>query len=48
MGVAYAQERFAFGRAIGTFQAIKHMLADMYVAMKLAENKLLLRCLGAR
>ena len=38
MGVAYAQERFAFGRAIGTFQAIKHMLADMYVAMKLAEN----------
>ena len=38
MGVAYAQERFAFGRAIGTFQAIKHMLADMYVSMKLAEN----------
>ena len=38
MGVAYAHERFAFGRAIGSFQAIKHMLADMYVAMKLAEN----------
>ena len=38
MGVGYAQERFAFGRAIGTFQAIKHMLADMYVAMKLAES----------
>ena len=38
MGVAYAQERYAFGRAIGSFQAIKHMLADMYVAMKLAEN----------
>lgn len=38
MAVAYAQERFAFGRAIGSFQAIKHMLADMYVAMKLAEN----------
>lgn len=38
MGVGYARERFAFGRAIGSFQAIKHMMADMYVAMKLAEN----------
>lgn len=38
MAVDYAQERFAFGRAIGSFQAIKHMLADMYVAMKLAES----------
>ncbi len=38
MAVAYAKERFAFGRPIGSFQAIKHMLADMYVAMKLAEN----------
>lgn len=38
MAVAYAQERFAFGRAIGSFQAIKHMLADMFVAMKLAES----------
>ena len=38
MAVNYAHERFAFGRAIGSFQAIKHMLADMYVAMKLAES----------
>ncbi len=38
MAVGYAQERFAFGRAIGSFQAIKHMLADMYVSMKLAES----------
>lgn len=38
MAVNYANERFAFGRAIGSFQAIKHMLADMYVAMKLAES----------
>lgn len=38
MAVNYAQERFAFGRAIGSFQAIKHMLADMYVTMKLAES----------
>ena len=38
MAVNYANERFAFGRAIGSFQAIKHMLADMYLAMKLAES----------
>ena len=38
MGVAYARERFAFGRPIGSFQAIKHMLADMYVTAKLAES----------
>ncbi len=38
MAVNYANERFAFGRAIGSFQAIKHMLADMYVSMKLAES----------
>lgn len=28
--VAYAQERYAFGRQIGSFQAIKHMLANIY------------------
>jgi len=38
MAVGYAKERFAFGRPIGSFQAIKHMLADMYVAAKLAES----------
>ncbi len=32
----YAKNRFAFGRAIGSFQAIKHKLADMYVAVELA------------
>lgn len=38
MAVNYAKERFAFGRAIGSFQAIKHMIADMYVTAKLAES----------
>ncbi len=38
MGVAYAQERYAFGRAIGSFQAIKHKLADMFVATELARS----------
>ena len=32
----YALERHAFGRPIGSFQAIKHKLADMYVAITLA------------
>ena len=32
----YALERYAFGRPIGSLQAIKHMLADMYVSATLA------------
>lgn len=32
--VAYAQERVQFGRAIGSFQAVKHRLADMMVAVE--------------
>jgi alkylation response protein AidB-like acyl-CoA dehydrogenase len=34
----YALERMAFGRQIGSFQAIKHMLADMYVSATLARS----------
>ena len=34
----YALDRMAFGRQIGSFQAIKHMLADMYVAATLARS----------
>jgi alkylation response protein AidB-like acyl-CoA dehydrogenase len=34
----YALDRMAFGRPIGSFQAIKHMLADMYVAATLARS----------
>lgn len=34
----YALERYAFGRPIGSFQAIKHKLADVYVANELARS----------
>jgi acyl-CoA dehydrogenase len=38
MAKSYALERFAFGRPIGSFQAIKHKLADVYVAIELARS----------
>ena len=34
----YALERNAFGRQIGSFQAIKHKLADVYIAIELARS----------
>jgi len=34
----YAKDRYAFGRSIASFQAIKHKLADMYVAATLARS----------
>jgi acyl-CoA dehydrogenase len=38
MSRSYAMERYAFGRPIGSFQAIKHKLADVYVAIELARS----------
>lgn len=38
MAVAYAQERMQFGRAIGSFQAIKHMCADMLMDLESARS----------
>ncbi|MDR3500220.1 MAG: acyl-CoA/acyl-ACP dehydrogenase [Parvibaculum sp.] len=38
MGRDYALDRMAFGRPIGSFQAVKHMLADMYVSATLARS----------
>jgi alkylation response protein AidB-like acyl-CoA dehydrogenase len=38
MAKAYALERYAFGRVIGAYQAIKHKLADMYVKNELARS----------
>jgi alkylation response protein AidB-like acyl-CoA dehydrogenase len=36
MAVAYAQQREQFGKPIGSFQAVKHMCADMLVAAETA------------
>jgi alkylation response protein AidB-like acyl-CoA dehydrogenase len=33
LGVAYAKERHAFGRPIGSYQAVKHMLVDAWVGV---------------
>src|ERR1700712_1448161 len=38
MAREYAQERYAFGRPIGSVQAIKHKLADMYLALEVARS----------
>ncbi|MBM4442444.1 MAG: acyl-CoA/acyl-ACP dehydrogenase [Candidatus Rokubacteria bacterium] len=38
MAREYAMGRFAFGRPIASFQAIKHKLVDMYVATELARS----------
>lgn len=36
MSVEYAKQRSQFGKIIGTYQAIKHKLADVHIAVELA------------
>jgi alkylation response protein AidB-like acyl-CoA dehydrogenase len=38
MAKAYAMERYAFGRVIASYQAIKHKLADIYIKNELARS----------
>src|SRR5262249_30744041 len=38
MATDYAKSRYAFSRPIGSFQAIKHKLADMYVAIEVGRS----------
>ncbi len=37
MTVAYAKDRIAFGRPIGSFQAVKHLLADTSLAVEMGK-----------
>lgn len=37
MTLRYAKDRIAFGRPIGSFQAIKHLLADMSLALEMSK-----------
>jgi alkylation response protein AidB-like acyl-CoA dehydrogenase len=39
--VQYDKDRVQFGRPVGTFQAIKHHLADLHVAVTMAEHGVL-------
>jgi alkylation response protein AidB-like acyl-CoA dehydrogenase len=36
MGAAYATQRSQFGRPIGSFQAVKHLLANAHIALEFA------------
>jgi alkylation response protein AidB-like acyl-CoA dehydrogenase len=47
MSVAYAADRYQFGRAIGSFQAIKHKCVDMLVQFELARSLALDACSSA-
>jgi alkylation response protein AidB-like acyl-CoA dehydrogenase len=41
MTVAYSKERVQFGRPIGSFQALKHRMADMLVRLETSRSALL-------
>jgi alkylation response protein AidB-like acyl-CoA dehydrogenase len=38
MTLDYCKNRYAFGRPIASFQALKHRLADLYVSIELARS----------
>lgn len=38
LAIEFARQRYAFGRPIASFQAVKHKLADMFAAVELARS----------
>jgi alkylation response protein AidB-like acyl-CoA dehydrogenase len=47
LAVGYAKERVQFGKPIGSFQAVKHQLADMHIEVQLGESAVLWASLEA-
>ncbi|HER19787.1 MAG TPA: acyl-CoA dehydrogenase [Chromatiales bacterium] len=47
MSTEYAKTRLQFGRAIGSFQAVKHRCADMLVAVEFARSAAYAACFAA-
>lgn len=47
LGVAFAKEREQFGRPIGSFQAVKHHLADALIAVEEADTAVIRASLSA-
>ncbi len=45
LAVQYSKERVQFGKPIGSFQAVKHQLADMHIEVQLAQSAVLWACL---
>jgi alkylation response protein AidB-like acyl-CoA dehydrogenase len=43
--VSYAKSRHQFSRPIGSFQAVKHLLADAYTAVEMARSQVLVAAL---
>src|SRR3546814_10304655 len=37
MTVEYAKDRIAFGRPLGSFQALKHLMADLAMSLEVAK-----------
>ena len=48
MTAEYAKIRIAFGRPIGSFQGVKHRLAELWTSWELAQRRAARRRAGGR